>query len=341
MVCAENTDEVVTSLNTTPPQPRARPLVAIVGPTAVGKSALALRLAPRWQGEIVSADSRYLYRFMDIGTATPTPEELAAVPHHLINILDPDQPFSLAEYQELAYRAIEDILARGRLPFLVGGTGQYVWAVLEGWQVPHVPPDPALRARLAERARIAGPLALHRELAAVDPVAAARIHPHNVRRVIRALEVYYHTGQPISAQQTARPPDYQTLIIGLTLPRAELYRRIDQRFDEMVARGWVEEVRRLLERGYSPDLPSMTSLGYREIVRYLRGECTLDAALRRVKAQTHRFARQQYTWFRLDDPRIHWLTAGPEAEAQAEALIRDFLAALPAPWPVPALSDVA
>jgi len=282
-----------------------RPLVAIVGPTAVGKSEVALALAERFHGEIVSADSRQIYRGMDIGTAKPTPEERARVPHHLIDVTDPDRPLTLAEYQRLAFAAIEEIHRRGRLPFLVGGTGLYVWAVVEGWQIPPAPPDPALRRALEERARREGPQALYEELRRLDPAAAASIDPRNLRRVIRALEVCYQTGKPFSAQRGKNPPPYRTILIGLTRPRSELYRRIEERVDQMIARGLVEEVRRLAER-YPWDLPAMTGLGYRQIGAYLRGEISLEEAIRRIKAATRAFVHHQYNWFRLTDPRIRW-----------------------------------
>ena len=213
------------------------PLIAIVGPTAVGKSALALALAEALDGEIVSADSRLVYRGMDIGTDKPTPAERARIPHHLIDVVDPDQSFSLAMYQDLAYAAIADITARGRLPLLVGGTGQYVWAVMEGWTIPRAGPDGALRTRLFAEAEAHGAEALHARLAAVDPLAASKIDAQNVRRVVRALEVYELTGRPISDWQRRPPPPYRTLILGLTLPRPALYSRINARVKRMVAQG--------------------------------------------------------------------------------------------------------
>ena len=274
------------------------PLLAIVGPTAVGKTTLAIALARALGGEIVSADSRQVYRAMDIGTAKPTAAERAAVPHHLIDGVDPDQEFSLARYQDLATAAIREIAARGRLPLLVGGTGQYLAAVLEGWQIPRVAPRPELRAALERMAEQHGATALHARLEQADPAAAASILPANIRRVIRALEVYELTGRPISEQQTKQPPPYRARTLWLGLPPAELYARIDARVDAMLAAGLLDEVRRLLERGYGWGLPAMSGLGYREFQAYFGGQATLEQAVTRLKFDTHAFARSQPNWFR-------------------------------------------
>ncbi len=282
-----------------------RPLLVLVGPTASGKTTLSLRLAECFDGEIVSADSRLFYRGMDIGTAKPTLDERAAVPHHFIDVCEPDETLSLGEYQRRAYQTIDDILARGRLPILVGGTGQYVWAVVGGWGIPEVAPQPAVRAGL----EVLGAAEAGRWLEALDPEAAGRIDPRNVRRVVRALEVTLTTGRPISELQRKTPPPYDVLIIGLTRDRAALYTRIDARVDGMMNAGLLDEVRRLHDAGYSGDLPSMSGLGYRQLLAHLEGEVSLEAAVERIKFETHRFARQQATWFRLDDPRIAWFDA--------------------------------
>ncbi|MGQ9573128.1 MAG: tRNA (adenosine(37)-N6)-dimethylallyltransferase MiaA [Dehalococcoidia bacterium] len=300
-------------------------LIAIVGPTAVGKTALGIALARALGGEIVGADSRQVYRYMDIGTAKPTPAERALVPHYLIDVVDPDQEFSLADYLELAIAALEDVWSRGKQPLLVGGSGQYVWALLEGWKVPRLPPQRELRRELEERAARQGAEALHRELAQVDPRAAARIDPRNVRRVIRALEVQRATGRPISYWQAKAPPPWQVLILGLACPRQELYRRIDARVDAMMEAGLVDEVKGLMARGYSPSLPSMAGIGYKQACQYLAGELDLLTAVARIKTATHRLARQQYTWFRPDEQRIRWLEAGEMAVEQALALAGRFL----------------
>ncbi|MBI2831252.1 MAG: tRNA (adenosine(37)-N6)-dimethylallyltransferase MiaA [Chloroflexi bacterium] len=297
-------------------------LIAIVGPTGVGKSRLAIKLAQTFNGEIVSADSRQVYRYMDIGTAKPAPEELSRVPHHLISIIDPDEDFSLAQYQKLAYDAIHHILQRGKLPFLVGGTGLYVWSVLEGWEIPAVPPDTEYRRSLEEKASRIGKLELYQELVKVDPAAAEKIDPRNVRRTIRALEVH-RSRQSVPSRPGKKEPPFDTLIIGLTAERQELYRMIDARVDKMVEQGLVEEVEALVKRGYDFTLPSMSGIGYRQIGMFLRGELTLDAAIEKIKTETHRFVRQQYNWFRLEDERIHWFDMGDE---EAEAAIRKMIA---------------
>lgn len=300
------------------------PLVLIVGPTAVGKTALSIRLAERFDGEIVSADSRQIYVGMDIGTAKATPKERSRVPHHLLDIVTPDQWFTVAQYQDAAMRAVAGIHQRGRLPFLVGGSGLYVRTVAEGLQIPRVPPDPALRREL-ERQAAESPEQLHDRLKSLDPEAAARIDSRNVRRVIRALEVTLTTGRPISEQQTLQRPPLRMLWIGLTLPRPELYRRIDERLDRMIEQGLVDEVRRLVGEGYSWDAPAMSAVGYKQIGAYLRGECSLEEAVRDIKRATRRYVRQQYNWFRLDDPRIHWLDASRGPEPMALALVARFL----------------
>ena len=305
--------------------PADPPILFLVGPTAVGKSALALHLAQRFGGEIVNADSRQIYRHMDIGTSKPSPEDRAKVPHHLVDILDPDQESSLALFLETARKSMGDIRNRGGLPSVVGGTGQYVWAILEGWQVPRIPPDPQLRQELEAKAEAEGVEALHRELLEVDPVSASRIHPRNLRRVIRALEIYQQTGLAPSMVRRKEPPTDRPLIIGLTVNRQELYSRIDRRVDDMLKSGLVEEVQDLLQMGYSPELPSMSSMGYKEIARCLNGELTLAEASERIKYETHRLARHQYAWFRLKDPRIHWLEAGPNISQEADELVSEFL----------------
>ena len=301
-----------------------RSAVTIIGPTAVGKSELALALAEEFGGEIVSADSRQVYRFMDIGTAKPGPQQRIRVTHHLIDLIDPDQEFSLALYHRLALQAIEAILERRHLPLLVGGSGLYVWSVLEGWKIPEVPPDQALRRHLESRAQSEGGLSLYQELQALDPEAARQIDWRNLRRVIRALEVCQATGVPFSQLQNKQPPDFTALIIGLTTGREDLYRRIDLRVDRMIEQGLVAEIMRLLDKGYGLDLPALSSLGYRQIGLFLEGRLTLDVAIQQIKFETHRFARHQYAWFRANDERIHWFDVRQDFVSQAIELVKDF-----------------
>jgi len=302
------------------------PLVAIVGPTAVGKSRLAVRLAQSFDGEIVNADSRQIYCHMDIGTAKPTPEELSLIPHHLISIVDPDDDFGLAQYQQLAYEAIRDIQRRHKLALLVGGSGQYVWSILEGWEIPKVPPDEQFRRSLEERAARGDREGLYQELVKIDPVAARRTGRHNMRRIIRALEVYRTTGTLPSKLQRKKEALFQALIIGLTMDRTGLYHRIDTRVDHMIEQGLVGEVRRLLDMGYNPDLPAMSSIGYKQIGMFIKGELTLAAAIERIKVETHRVARHQYAWFSLKDDRIKWFDIeGDKIYSEIKTLMAKFL----------------
>jgi tRNA dimethylallyltransferase len=311
----------------------APPLVGIVGPTAAGKTALSVRLAEAVGGEIVSADSRQVYRGMDVGTAKATAQERARVPHHLLNVVDPDEILSLAQFQELAYAAIDAIVARGRIPFLVGGTGQYVMAVVEGWQVPRVPPDEALRRELYHQAEDEGAESLHARLCALDPVAADRIDPRNVRRVVRALEVCLTTGRPISEQQGKSPPPYRPLLVGLTLPRPQLYQRIDERVERMMAAGLEDEVRRLEAAGYGFDLPAMSGVGYGQFASYLAGDAVLADVVREIKRATRRFVRHQSNWFRRNDARIDWFQATPDPYDAVLELVCEFIASVRAKSP--------
>ncbi len=292
-----------------------RTIVVIAGPTGIGKTALGVALASQIPGEIVSADSRQIYRLMEIGTAKPTPEERATVPHHLLDVVDPDQPLTLAEYQTLAYAAIDAIHSRGKIAYLVGGTGQYITAVLEGWQTPEVAPNPALRAELEQYAAGHGAQALFERLRSLDPDAAAQMDPYNVRRTVRALEVCIETGQPFSAQRRKSPPPYQTLEFGLTMDRDTLYTRLDARIDQMMHNGLLEEVQQLHEHGYDWRLPSMSGLGYAQLGAHLRGECSLEQAVIAIKRDTRTFVRRQYTWFRRHGA-LTWLETPSPADVR-------------------------
>lgn len=283
-----------------------KPLLVILGPTAVGKTGLAIEIAKRINGEIISADSRQIYRQMDIGTAKATPEQQAAVRHHLIDVVEPDGNLSLAEYQKLAREAIDQIHSIGLVPLLVGGTGQYITALVEGWSIPQVAPDELLRAELEVFAQSEGAAALHKRLETLDPTAAAAIDYRNVRRVIRALEVCIVSGEPISELQRKQPPDYDMLHLGLTMERDDLYRQADTRIDVMMQEGFLEEVKRLLDAGYNRKLPSMSGLGYAELSAHLLDQIPLTEAVILTKNNTHDFIRRQYTWFRGHDPGILW-----------------------------------
>jgi tRNA dimethylallyltransferase len=302
-----------------------KPLVAVVGPTATGKSDLAIYLAREFDGEVINADSRQVYRYMDIGTAKLSREELALVPHHLIDIMNPDEDFSLVQYKKMATGKIADIHECGRLPILAGGSGQYVWALLEGWGIPKVEPDPELRQRLEQRAAEGKADDLYHELEEIDPEAARTIDPRNVRRVIRALEVSSQTGKPFSQQRTRKEPPYTTLVIGLTADRQELYRRIDLRVDSMIENGLIDEVKKLKNMGYGADIPTMSSIGYKQIMMYLDDEISLESAVQQIKTETHRLVRRQYNWFSLSDERIKWLDIQDDFKEEARKLVSEFI----------------
>jgi tRNA dimethylallyltransferase len=303
----------------------ARPrIVSIAGPTAVGKTALAIALAREFDGEVVNADSRYLYRGFDVGVAKPNAIERRGVPHHLIDVLPPHGEMSLARYQDLALAAIAGVVGRGRLPLLVGGTPLYLNAVLEGWRIPRVPPDPAFRAAREAEAAQRGIPALAERLRRVDPAAADRAGL-NLRRIVRALEVYEATGVPMTEQEGKGPPPVVALEIGLTMPRERLYRAIDERVHAQIARGLVAEVRTLREGGVPDHAPAMSSIGYRQLLPYLRGETDLETAIRRIQYDTHRYVRHQLTWLRRN-PRLVWFDVSQPAWQDAvRARLRAFL----------------
>ncbi len=299
------------------------PLIVLVGPTAVGKTDASLRLAESLPGEIISADSRLFYRGMDIGTAKPSREERERVPHHLIDVADPDETWSLALFQQRAREAIAGVHARGRLPLLVGGTGQYVRAVIQNWSPPPVSPDPRLRAALEALAEAHEGDWLHQRLRHMDAAAANLIDPRNLRRTVRALEVILATGRPFSGQRSQGAPPYDVVMIGLKRPRPELYARIDERIDAMFSAGLLEEVQRLLSRGYSAALPSMSGIGYRECCRVLQGDWSVAEARESMRRLTRIFVRRQSNWFKESDPSIHWFEAGDhDLVAQLLGLIR-------------------
>jgi tRNA dimethylallyltransferase len=285
-----------------------RPVLAIVGPTASGKSELGLRVARQAGGEIVNADALQVYRGLDVGTAKPSTEERREVPHHLIDLLDPEERFSAGEFARHGRQAIEEIRGRGRLPIVVGGSGFYLQALFEGLS-PLPPSDPALRRERSRRAAEEGPEAGHAVLAAVDPATARRLAPADVQRVVRALEVAITTGRPLSRWIAERPAGEDPLPavrVALTLPRTLLYDRIAARVARMLAQGWVEEVRDLLDRGVDPEAPAFQAIGYRQMVRFVRGEQSLDEAVADTVQATRRFAKRQLTWFR-NEADVRWL----------------------------------
>lgn len=278
------------------------PIILLGGPTGVGKTALALDLAHHLETEIINADSMQVYRFMDIGTAKPTPEERFFVPHHVLDVVNPDEPFDAALYAQMAHSVVAALHQQGRIPLVVGGTGLYMKALTRG-VCPGAPSSPEERSRLLRELDEQGIAALHHELKQLDPLLGARIHPNDRQRILRALEVFRITGLPLSHwQEQHRFGDcrYETIKIVLNRDRQELYRRIDRRVHTMMTKGFLSEVEGLLRRGYGPDLKSMQSLGYRQLARHLAGECSLDEAVSEIQRETRRYAKRQLTWFRGD-----------------------------------------
>ena len=309
-------------------QKRLTDVLAIVGPTAVGKTAVAIELARGLGGEIVSADSMAVYTGMDIGTAKPDQKQGARARFHLIDVADPGRTFSVGDYQILAHSSIDDITRRSPPAIVVGGSGLYVRAAIDGLDAAIPPQDPAIRQILVEEAHRHGKQHIHNRLARVDAESARRIHPNNVKRVIRALEIYQTTGVPASElfeQDSKRPPRYpQARLVGLTMKRPELYARIDQRVDAMIEAGLVDEVRRLLERGVDPALPSMQGLGYKETVGYIQGAYGKNEAVALIKKNTRRFAKRQFTWFNAD-PRVKWIDVCGLTAEEVSSIVKELI----------------
>lgn len=299
-------------------------IVVLVGPTAVGKTALSIDLAEEFDAEIVNVDSRLFYRGMDVGTAKPTPNERRGVPHHLIDFLDPNEAISLAVVQDLAFAAIDDILERGKLPLVVGGTPQYVNAIVENWKIPRVEPNPQLRARL-EQDELDSPGVLIERLRAVDPLGAEK-HQGNTRRIIRALEVYEATGTPITELQGKGDPRYRALELELWRPREELYQRIDQRASDQIEHGLIDEVKSLLAAGTDPSAGSFSAIGYRQMLPYLAGDATIDDVIERLQFDCHRLVRHQETWWRKNPRLVRIDMQCANAVDQVHNQIADFLA---------------
>lgn len=310
-----------------PPETTSKQVVIIVGPTAVGKTDLAIRLAERMGcAEIISADSRLLYRGMDIGTAKPTHEEQSRVVHHLIDLAEPDEIWSLAVFQARLMQTIHEIQSRNNLPIIAGGTGQYIRSLIEGWTIPAVKPLPHLRAVLERWGQEIGADQLHSKLAMIDPLAAERIDANNLRRSVRALEVIFTTGEYFSTQKEKSPPDLAFKLIGLMRPREELYARVDARIESMFEQGFVTEVKQLLEKEYSIDLPTLSAIGYREVIQFIQGGCSLEEAKIQMRRKTREFIRRQANWFKPDDPLIEWHAMTPDPMDEIQTSILGWLA---------------
>ncbi|NLU53389.1 MAG: tRNA (adenosine(37)-N6)-dimethylallyltransferase MiaA [Clostridiaceae bacterium] len=287
-------------------------VIVIAGPTASGKTDLAIEFALKCNGEIISADSMQVYRGMDIGTAKPTLEERRGIPHYMLDVVDPDEEFSVAQFQQMAKECIKDILSRGKVPIVAGGTGLYINSLVYNITFSETIADWKYREHLQNIAREQGPLVLHDMLKKVDPISAQNIHPNNVKRVIRALEVFETTGRPISEHQKESrkiKPEYDYKIFGIEVERDVLYRRIEKRTDKMIQMGLYEEVEGLLKKGYSPDLVSLQGIGYKEIIMCIQGKCSLDEAIYNIKLGTKHLAKRQMTWFRKTEG-LKWINAG-------------------------------
>jgi tRNA dimethylallyltransferase len=291
----------------------------------VGKTDLSIALAKAIGAEIISVDSRLLYRGMDVGTAKPNRNQLEQIRHHLVDVADPSENWSLSQYLDAVREAIDQIHASGKVPLLVGGTGQYFAALIEGWQPPPKAEDPDYREQLRQIAEEEGREVLHERLAEVDPKAAERIDARNVRRVIRALEIFHVTGVPASDQREKTPPDYSFLILGLKRDREELYQRIDERIESMIASGWIDEVNALLQEGLGLESPALSAIGYRQVAGFLLGEHDLATAIEQTQRLTRQFVRRQDNWFRRFEPDVHWFDAAEDAQDQIIALTKNWL----------------
>jgi tRNA dimethylallyltransferase len=301
-------------------------IIVICGPTALGKTSLAINLARMFNGEIIGADSMQIYRYMDIGTAKPTKDEQSRVPHHMIDLVDPDEHFHAGQFAEMGHKNIMNLHARGVVPFVVGGTGFYIKALVSGL-FEAGPSDIHMRSRLREQARICGADSLYERLRRYDPDTAQRIHPRDTYRIIRALEIYELTGRSMAALQREhgfKDKRFEVLKIGLHINREALYERINHRADVMMASGFADEVRRLLDMGYRDDLKSMRSIGYRHLVDFIKGRCPWDETVRILKRDTRRYAKRQLTWFKAD-PAIVWKEPGQMEDLPR--LIKKFLQA--------------
>ena len=297
------------------------PLIIIVGPTAVGKTEVSIRLAEAIGGEIISADSRLFYRGLDIGTAKPSLQERARIKHHLIDVSDIDDHWSLAVFQERVYQLSAEIRTKGKIPILVGGTGQYVRAIIEGWIIPEQEPDQNLRRAIQRYGESIGAEKLHEKLQIVDVAAADKIEPMNLRRTIRAFEVIFSTGKLFSLQKGRSAINFNYKMIGLKRNRQELYERIDQRIENMFRDGLISEVEQIIEKGYSRNLSSLSAIGYKEVIDMLYGEIDMEEAVRLMKRRTRQYVRRQANWFKQDDPRIKWFNMDLEVLEKIKSFI--------------------
>ena len=304
------------------PSPNNKKLVVIVGPTAVGKTDLAIELAEALNAEIISADSRYFYQGMNIGTAKPDTDQLARVKHYLIDVADIKENWSLAVYQRSVKDAMDEIISKGKVPLLVGGTGQYIRAIIEGWQIPAKAPDPDLRNVLEIMSQRLGAEELHKMLSIIDPTAAKNIDFRNKRRTIRALEVILHTGRKFSDQRKKGSLDFVYKIVGLNRDRSQLYDRIDKRIEEMFKRGFISEVKALLDQGYSIQDPPMSAIGYHEVIQYIEGSMGLQECIERIKKRSREFVRRQANWFKSTDERISWFDVSTNRKNEIIAFIK-------------------
>jgi tRNA dimethylallyltransferase len=298
-------------------------VMVLLGPTAVGKTEVSLDLAELLEAEIISIDSRLFYRGMDIGTAKPDLDDRQRIPHHLIDVSDPDDTWSLERYIEAAMQVIQDVHQRGRLPLLVGGTGQYIRGLIDGWRPPPRPEDDGMRENLFAIAKKDGPRELHNQLRTVDPLSADRIDYRNIRRVVRALEVYQLTGEPFSRQRRIKPPDFDSVKIGLTRPRSELYERIDRRIETMLEEGWIKEVENLVAAGYGLEHPALSAIGYQQLVKHINGELALEEAVAIIKRLTRQYVRRQANWFKSSDSSIRWFRVGADVGDQIMQFLKE------------------
>lgn len=299
-----------------------KPILVIAGPTASGKSDLAFKLASQFNGEIINADSRQVYIGMEIGTNSPDQEYFSIIPHHLFSFLKPDEKFNVGLYKPMAIKKIYEVQQKGKLAIIVGGTGQYIWSLLEGWNIPNVSPDLEYRRLLEQKSNTGPNDGLYEELMKIDPGSGLTINRNNKRRIIRALEIFKVTGIPASTLKTKTPPQWKYLLIGLTMERTKLYSASDKQIDNMFNQGWIDEVKALISKGYDWELSSMSSLGFKEIGDYIKGEKSLEETIKMIKTDTHRFIRSQYGWFRLNDKRIHWINHSPTDTSYAINLVR-------------------